>query len=65
MKKTDYTSLNVEELKNKAAELATALEKMQLNHTIAPLENPMTIRHTRRDLAKVKTELNKKLTAAK
>lgn len=65
MKKTDYKSLKIEELQAKAAELSATLEKMRLNHAISPLENPMTIRHTRKDLAKVKTEINNKLRAAK
>lgn len=62
--KTDYSSFSVEELKNKATELEASLEKMQLNHAITPLENPLTLRSTRREIARVKTELTKK-TASK
>lgn len=62
--KTDYSSFSVEELNSKATELEATLEKMQLNHAITPLENPLTLRSTRREIARVKTQLNKK-TASK
>lgn len=65
MKNSEIAALSVDELKAKAAELSANLEKMVLNHAITPLENPLTLRHTRREIARVKTELNKKLTASK
>ena len=36
------------------------LKKLQFAHTISPLENPMTIRSLRKDLARLKTELKKR-----
>lgn len=63
--KTDYNSFSVEELTSKAAELEASMEKMRLNHAITPLENPLTLRSTRREIARVKTQLSKKQTASK
>ena len=36
------------------------LKKVQFAHAISPLENPMSIRSLRKDLARVKTELTKR-----
>jgi len=65
MKNSEIAALSVDDLKAKAAELRATMDKMVLNHAITPLENPLTIRHTRREIAKVQTELTKKLTASK
>ncbi|HLP12141.1 MAG TPA: 50S ribosomal protein L29 [Flavobacteriales bacterium] len=65
MKNSEIAALSVEDLKAKATELSANLEKMVLNHAITPLENPLTLRHTRREIARVKTELNKKIKSSK
>ena len=36
------------------------IKKLKFAHAVSPLENPMSIRDVRRDLARVKTELRKK-----
>jgi len=36
------------------------LKKLKFAHTVSPLENPMNIRALRKDLARLKTELNKR-----
>jgi large subunit ribosomal protein L29 len=36
------------------------LKKLTFAHTISPLENPMSIRDLRKDLARLKTELRKR-----
>jgi len=36
------------------------LKKLQFAHSISPLENPVSIRGLRRDLARLKSELKKK-----
>ena len=38
------------------------LKKLKFAHSVSPLENPMTLRDVRKDLARAKTELNKKQT---
>ena len=36
------------------------LVRLRLNHTISPLDNPLKIRHTRRNIAKLITELGQR-----
>lgn len=36
------------------------LKKLEFAHAISPLENPMSIRGLRKDIARLKTELRKK-----
>ena len=36
------------------------LTKMKMNHAVSPLENPMLIRTTRRNIARLMTELRKR-----
>ena len=52
--------LNENDLKARIAEDKLRLKKLEFAHAISPLENPMTIRNLRRELARLKTELNKK-----
>ena len=52
--------LSVTDLRAKIQEDELRLKKLELAHAISPLENPMTIRGLRRDIARIKTELKKK-----
>ncbi|MGN6601736.1 MAG: 50S ribosomal protein L29 [Ginsengibacter sp.] len=36
------------------------IKKLKFAHAVSPLQNPMSIRDVRRDLARTKTELRKK-----
>ena len=36
------------------------LKKMEFAHAISPLENPMSIRNLRKDIARIKTEMKKR-----
>ncbi len=36
------------------------IKKLKFAHTVSPLENPMSIRDVRKDIARAKTELRKK-----
>jgi large subunit ribosomal protein L29 len=40
------------------------LKKLEFAHAISPLENPMSIRSLRKDVARLKTELKKKALGA-
>ena len=60
MKQEEITKASVEDLRTQSANLTEQLEKMKLTHSVAPLENPLTIRHTRRTIARLKTELTKR-----
>ena len=50
--------LSVEDLKARILEDKQRLKKVEFAHAISPLENPMNIRRLRKDIARLKTELN-------
>ena len=52
--------LNESDLQAKITEDELRLKKLQFAHSISPLENPVSIRGLRRDIARLKTELKKK-----
>ena len=52
--------LSKEDLKARIQEDELRLKKLSFAHVITPLENPMSIRSIRRDVARMKTELNKR-----
>jgi len=63
-KKFDFNKglkeMNENDLKARTQEDELRLKKLEFAHAISPLENPMTIRALRRDVARLKTELKKK-----
>lgn len=63
-KKIDFnkslTEMSVEDLKARVREDEMRLKKLSFAHAITPLENPMSIRGLRRDIARMKTELKKR-----
>ena len=60
MAKETYTDLTPEELKDTITSETSRLQQLKFNHAISPLENPMQIRETRRNIARMKTELQKR-----
>ncbi|MEJ7684366.1 MAG: 50S ribosomal protein L29 [Segetibacter sp.] len=52
--------LNVTDLKARIEEDELRLKKLEFAHAISPLENPMSIRALRRDIARLKTALKNK-----
>ncbi|MEY4049678.1 MAG: hypothetical protein RL262_512 [Bacteroidota bacterium] len=52
--------LTVTDLKARIDEDQLRLKKLEFAHAISPLENPMSIRGLRKDIARLKTELKKK-----
>jgi large subunit ribosomal protein L29 len=63
-KKADFVKsihgLNENDLKARLEEEKQRLKKLEFAHAISPLENPMTLRGVRRDIARLKTELKLK-----
>jgi large subunit ribosomal protein L29 len=49
--------LNEKDIKARIAEDKLRLKKLEFAHAISPLENPLSIRGVRRDIARLKTEL--------
>lgn len=66
-KKFDFNKslkdMNENDLKARITEDSLRLKKLEFAHAISPLENPMTIRGLRRDIARLKTELQKRALA--
>jgi large subunit ribosomal protein L29 len=52
--------MNVPDLTARIQEDELRLKKLEFAHAISPLENPMSIRGLRKDVARLKTELQKK-----
>ncbi len=52
------------DLQARMQEDAVRLKKLEFAHAISPLENPMSIRNLRKDIARVKTELKKRILQA-
>ena len=60
MKTSEIKDLTTEEIREKMETEKAALTKMKMNHAVSPLENPMLIRTTRRNIARLMTELRKR-----
>jgi large subunit ribosomal protein L29 len=56
--------LSVEDLTARIKEDEMRLRKLEFAHALSPLENPMSIRNLRRDVARLKSELRKKQLSA-
>jgi large subunit ribosomal protein L29 len=59
------SEMNEADLRSRIQEDELRLKKLEFAHAISPLENPMSIRSLRRDVARLKTELKKKAIGAK
>ncbi len=66
-KKIDFNKsvkeMSADDLKARIGEDELRLKKLEFAHAISPLENPMSIRDLRRDVARLKTELRNKALA--
>ena len=60
MKTSEIKDLTTEEIREKIETEKAALNKMKMNHAVSPLENPMLIRTTRRNIARLMTEFRKR-----
>lgn len=67
-KKADFVKsihgMNEQDLKLRLEEDKQRLKKLEFAHAISPLENPMTIRGLRKDIARLQTELQKRKATA-
>jgi large subunit ribosomal protein L29 len=61
MKYSELNNLSVEELDNRIDESKRNLARLKFDHKVTPIENPMQIRHLRKDIARLMTALNAKL----
>ncbi|MDQ3112030.1 MAG: 50S ribosomal protein L29 [Bacteroidota bacterium] len=60
MKQKEISQMSVSEINDKLNEEKGVLVKLELNHTVSPIENPLKIRGSRRMIARLKTELRKR-----
>jgi len=65
MENKDIKGLSDADLLDKIKEEKAALSKLKLNHNISPIENPLTIRHARKLIARMTTEATKRKKASK
>lgn len=59
MKAADIRALSVDEMKAKLIELDEAYFNLRFRHETGQLEKTSALKETRRDVARVKTELNR------
>ena len=60
MKMNEIKELADKDLREKLENTVSEYNQMKLNHSITPLENPSKIKMTRRDIARMKTELRER-----
>ena len=60
MKKEEIKELSTQDLKDRLVEMEKEYLQMQINHSISPLDNPASIRETRRTIARLATELRQR-----
>ena len=60
MKSSELIDLPEKELIEKLDNEKDYLVRLRLNHAISPLDNPLKIKDTRRNIAKILTEMNRR-----
>ena len=60
MKSKELKELETKDLAERLEAEVARYNQMKLNHAITPLENPSQIKTTRRDIARIKTELRQR-----
>jgi large subunit ribosomal protein L29 len=61
MKTSEIKELSTKELKERIESENESLVRLKLNHAVSPLDNPIRIRDSRKNVARMKTELIKRL----
>lgn len=65
MKTSEIKELTIEEIIEKIETERGELVRLELNHSISPLENPLQIRSLRKNIARMQTILQQKQTTEK
>lgn len=58
-KKQDISAMSAQDILSKIQESELQLKKMEFSHAITPIDNPMSIRTLRREIARLKTQQRK------
>jgi len=65
MKREVITELTTKEIEERIDAEKTVLNKLRMNHAISPLDNPMKIKLTRKNIARMKSEMRKRILSDK
>lgn len=65
MKTSEILELSAKEIEERIENEKNLFFKQKMNHAISPLDNPMKIRETRRNIARLETILRQKQNEAK
>ena len=57
MKSSEIRELNVKELEERLESEENMLVRLRMNHAVSPLDNPNKIVETRRNIARLQTEI--------
>ena len=57
MKSSEIKELTIQELLERLESEETLMVRMRMNHAVSPLDNPNKIVETRRNIARLKTEV--------
>ena len=60
MKTSEIRELTIKEIEERIENEKSQLLKLRLNHSISPLDNPMKITETRKNIARLKTILRQR-----
>ncbi len=60
MKQQEIEKMSDIDVRDQLLNLSGQMVKMKLTHNVAPMENPLQLRHMRRTIARLKTEIRKR-----
>lgn len=60
MKNSEIKELTTKEIAERIDAEKDKLTRMTLNHAVSPLDNPITLKEVRKDIARLKTELRQR-----
>lgn len=60
MKSSELKEMSSKELLDRLDTEKYDYTRLKLNHTVSPLDNPLKLRHSRRKIARILTELKKR-----
>jgi large subunit ribosomal protein L29 len=61
MKIKEVRELSTKEIEERIDAEIASLELKKINHSISPLDNPMTVKEQRKTIARLKTELHQRI----
>lgn len=57
---TELKNMSLEDLTSELAQATTDFGKMKYDHAVKGLDNPLELRHARRDVARIHTEIRRR-----